>query len=227
MSLARIRLLQLSSPTLPVGAYTYSQGLEWAAEAGTVTDEASASAWIGGLMRSAVARFEAPLTARLLAAWTAGDDTTVARLNADFLASRESAELRAETVQMGYSLVRLLRDLPAFRAVPGRVERLDAIDTPAFPTAWTAAASAWQIPAREALPAYLWAWLENQVMAAIKVVPLGQSAGQRLLATLGEDIPALARAALSCPEDDWSNFTPGLALASCRHETQYSRLFRS
>lgn len=227
MSLARIRLLQLSSPTLPVGAYTYSQGLEWAAEAGTVTDEASAGAWIGGLMHSAVARFEAPLAARLLAAWTAGDDATVARLNADFLASRESAELRAETVQMGYSLVRLLRDLPAFRAVPGRVERLDAIDTPAFPTAWTAAASAWQIPAREALPAYLWAWLENQVMAAIKVVPLGQSAGQRLLATLGEDIPTLATAALTLPEDDWSNFTPGLALASCRHETQYSRLFRS
>jgi urease accessory protein len=227
MSLARIRLLQLSSPTLPVGAYTYSQGLEWAAEAGTVTDEASASAWIGGLMHSAVARFEAPLTAALLAAWTRGDDATVARLNADFLASREAAELRAETVQMGYSLVRLLRDLPAFGGVPGRVDRLVALDTPAFPTAWAAAASAWQIPAREALPAYLWAWLENQVMAAIKVVPLGQSAGQRLLARLGEDIPALATTALSLPEAEWSNFTPGLALASCRHETQYSRLFRS
>lgn len=227
MSLARIRLLQLSSPTLPVGAYTYSQGLEWAAEAGTVTDEASASAWIGGLMHSAVARFEAPLAAALLAAWQAGDDATVVRLNADFLASREAAELRAETVQMGYSLVRLLRDLPAFRTAPGRLDRLLAIDTPAFPTAWTAAASAWQIPAREALPAYLWAWLENQVMAAIKVVPLGQSAGQRLLARLGEDIPALATTALSLPEAEWSNFTPGLALASCHHETQYSRLFRS
>ena len=227
MSLARIRLLQLTSPALPVGAFTYSQGLEWAAEAGTITDEASAGEWIGGLMHGTLARFEAPLAAALLAAWHGDDDARVAWLNDTFLASRETAELRAETVQMGYSLVRLLRDLPAFRAVPGMGDRLAALDTPAFPTAWTAAASAWQIPAAEALPAYLWAWLENQVLAAIKVVPLGQSAGQRLLSRLGDDIPALAETALTLPEDDWSNFTPGLALASSRHETQYSRLFRS
>ena len=222
-----IRLLQLASPALPVGAYTYSQGLEWAVESGAVRDEAGAARWIGDLLEWNLARFEAPLLACLVRAWDAGDDARVAALGADFLASRETDELRAETVQMGYSLVRLLGDLDAFAALPGWRARLVALDQPAFPTAWAAAVAAWQIPVGQALPAYLWAWLENQVMAAVKAVPLGQSAGQRLLATLGARIPALAAQAAALPEDRWSNFTPGLALASSRHETQYTRLFRS
>ncbi|HEY0857789.1 MAG TPA: urease accessory UreF family protein [Albitalea sp.] len=222
-----IRLLQLASPALPVGAYTYSQGLEWAVEAGAVRDEAGAARWIGDLLERNLARFEAPLLSCLIEAWAAGDDAAVVALNADFLASRETAELRAETVQMGYSLVRLLADLDAFAALPGWHVRLRALDTPSFPAAWAAAASAWAIPVDMALPAYLWAWLENQVMAAVKAVPLGQSAGQRLLATLGARIPELAAQAAQLRADQWSNFTPGLALASSRHETQYTRLFRS
>lgn len=222
-----IRLLQLASPALPVGAYTYSQGLEWAVEAGAVRDEAGAARWIGDLLGWNLARFEAPLLAQLMRAWDAGEDTQVAALNADFLAARETEELRAETVQMGYSLVRLLADLDAFASLPGWRERLRALDEPAFPTAWAAAAAAWAIPVDLAVPAYLWAWLENQVMAAVKAVPLGQSAGQRLLATLGARIPAFAAEAAGLPAERWSNFTPGLALASSRHETQYTRLFRS
>lgn len=225
--LALVRLLQLSSPALPVGAYTYSQGLEWAVESGTLRTEADALRWIGDLLEFGVARYEAPLLAALLAAWQAGDDAGVDRLNADFLASRETAELRAETVQMGYSLVRLLVELDAFAALPGWAARLRALDTPSFPAAWAAAAAAWRVPVSAALAAYLWAWAENQVMAAVKAVPLGQSAGQRLLAGLGAAIPGLAEAAQNRPERDWSNFTPGLALASSRHETQYTRLFRS
>lgn len=222
-----IRLLQLASPVLPVGAYTYSQGLEWAVESGAVRDEASAERWIGDLLDWNLARFEAPLLAELMRAWDEGEDARVAALNADFLASRETDELRAETVQMGYSLVRLLGDLDAFAALPGWRVRLRALDEPAFPAAWSAAAAAWAIPVDMALPAYLWAWLENQVMAAVKAVPLGQSAGQRLLATLGARLPALAAEAADLPAERWSNFTPGLALASSRHETQYTRLFRS
>lgn len=222
-----VRLLQLASPALPVGAYTYSQGLEWAVESGAVAREADAAAWIGDLLACSLARFEAPLMAGQLAAWSRGEDAEVLRLNADFLASRETAELRAETVQMGWSLVKLLAELDAFAALPGWRARLQAIDTPCFPTAWSAAAAAWQVPAAQALAAYLWAWAENQVMAAVKAVPLGQSAGQRLLATLGERIPALVEDALSLPEARWSNYTPGLAIASSRHETQYTRLFRS
>ena len=231
-----VRLLQLVSPALPVGAYTYSQGLEWAVEAGTVATEADAARWIGDLLEHGTGAFEAPLAARLLAAWAqAGEGgaeagealAEVAALNADFLASRETAELRAETVQMGYSLVRLLSGLPAFAGLPGWAARLAAVEEPAFPTAWTASAAAWQVPAAEAIAAYLWAWAENQVMAAVKAVPLGQSAGQRLLAGLGGRIPAVAERALALPRGAWSNFSPALAIASSRHETQYTRLFRS
>lgn len=222
-----VRLLQLASPALPVGAYTYSQGLEWAVESGAIRGEAEAAAWIGELLEWSLARFEAPLLACQLAAWRTGDDGEVARLNDDFLASRETSELRAETVQMGWSLVKLLAELDAFAALPGWRARLLAVESPCFPSAWSAAAAAWQVPADQALAAYLWAWAENQVMAAVKAVPLGQSAGQRLLATLGQRIPPLVEAALQLPEARWSNYTPGLAIASSRHETQYTRLFRS
>ena len=222
-----VRLLQLASPALPVGAYTYSQGLEWAVESGAIRDESGAAGWIGGLLEWSLARFEAPLLGCQLAAWSRGEDGEVARLNDDFLASRETAELRAETVQMGWSLVKLLAELEAFASIPGWRVRLLAIDTPCFPTVWSAAAAAWQVPPDQALAAYLWAWAENQVMAAVKAVPLGQSAGQRLLATLGQRIPPLVEAALQLPEARWSNYTPGLAIASSRHETQYTRLFRS
>lgn len=222
-----VRLMQLASPVLPVGAYTYSQGLEWAVESGVVRGEADALRWIGDLLEAGVSRFEAPLLANQLAAWAAGDDDEVSRLNGDFLASRETSELRAETLQMGYSLARLLGELDAFAALPGWRARLQRIDAPAYPTAWSAAAAAWDVPTDEALAGYLWAWAENQVMAAVKAVPLGQSAGQRLLAELGERIPRLATTARALPERAWSNFTPGLAIASSRHETQYTRLFRS
>lgn len=108
---ALLRLLQLTSPALPVGAYTYSQGLEWAVHAGAISDEASSGRWIGELLELGVGRFEAPLLVALMGAWSAADGAEVARLNADFLAGRESAELRAETLQMGYSLRRLLTEL--------------------------------------------------------------------------------------------------------------------
>lgn len=225
--LALVRLLQLASPALPVGAYTYSQGLEWVVEAGEVRTENDVAAWLGDLLEFSVGSFEAPMVLAMIEAWQRGETSEIARLNDDFLASRETAELRAETVQMGYSLVRLLTELHGYTDLPQWRERLLAIDDAAFPTAWSAAAAAWQIPCGMALPAYLWAWLENQVMAAVKVVPLGQQAGQRLLATLGERIPTIAARAGALPEAEWNNFTPGLALASSRHETQYTRLFRS
>ena len=224
--LALVRLLQLASPALPVGAYTYSQGLEWAVESGRIRDEAGAGQWISDLLSFAVGRFEAPLVALLMRRWVEGDISEIARLNADFLASRESAELRAETVQMGFSLNRLLADLndPALAPLRAGLAHLPEI---AFPTAWSGIAAAWRIAASDAVAGYLWAWAENQVMAALKAVPLGQTAGQRLLAKLGQAAPGIAEAALSLPEDAWSNLTPAFALCCARHETQYSRLFRS
>ena len=212
------RLLQLASPALPVGAYTYSQGLEWAIEAGTVSNEATALAWIGDQLEWNLGRFEAPLLVRMMAAQKIGAGDTAAELDAQYLASRETAELRAETLQMGHSLARLIGDLREVISLP---------PSPSFPTAWSALAVHWQIAPAEALTAWLWSWAENQVMAALKAVPLGQAAGQRLLLELGRRIPDVAGRALALDEEEYSNFAPGFAIASARHETQYSRLFRS
>ncbi|MGQ0651151.1 MAG: urease accessory protein UreF [Betaproteobacteria bacterium] len=203
MSLAR--LLQLASPALPVGAYSYSQGLEAAVEAGIVRDAPSAERWIADVLELSVARLDAPLLWRMLQ----GEE-----LNELFLATRETAELRAETVQMGFSLCNLLKELGMTIESEERC----------FASAFALAAREWKIDPREALVAYLWSWLENQVMAAIKAVPLGQTAGQRILLGLGDRLDAIAGEAQS---GEWSNVTPGLAMLSSRHETQYSRLFRS
>lgn len=225
-SLQLARLLQLASPALPVGAYTYSQGLEWAVESGVIGDETSAGQWITDLLQHGIGRYEAPLVFALMQAWTAKATMEVTRLNGEFLASRESAELRAETAQMGFSMRRLLRDLrdPSLNEVAQLAEALPEV---AFPTVWAGIAAAWGIAPEAALTAYLWSWAENQVMAALKAVPLGQASGQRLLADLGGKIPAITVDALNLPESGWSNFTPAFAIACARHETQYSRLFRS
>ena len=219
-----VRLLQLASPALPVGAFSYSQGLEAAIEAAIVKDTTSAGAWTGDLLTHSFALCEAPMLARLIEAWRRADEATVSRWNDEWLASREAAELRAETVQMGYSMRRLLGALLPNAA---GLDTLAALEEPAFPAAYAFAAAHWRIETQTALVAYAWAWLENQVMAAVKAIPLGQTDGQRLLLALGERIPALAARAAEMTDDEISNFAPGLALLASRHETQYSRLFRS
>ncbi|MEK7436000.1 MAG: urease accessory UreF family protein [Pseudomonadota bacterium] len=223
--LALARLLQLASPTLPVGAYSYSQGLEAAVEAGVVRDAASAQAWIGDVLAYAVARLEAPVWWRLHAAWSAGDMEGVARWNDIFRSTRESAELRAEALQMGYSLQRLLLEIGEFDE--HSLAQLRDIANITFPAAFAFAVVKWEIPARSALIAYLWAWLENQVMAALKSVPLGQTEGQRLLLALSAQLPVIADSACALGDEDLCNYTPGFAILCSRHETQYSRLFRS
>ena len=220
------RLLQLASPALPVGAYTYSQGLEWAVESGVIRDETTAGRWIADLLDHGIGQFEAPLVSALMAAWSAGNLAEVECLNAEFLASRESAELRAETAQMGFSLRRLLRDLRD-DTLAGVAAGIESFPEVTFPVVWSGIAAAWRISSDAAVTAYLWSWAENQVMAALKAVPLGQAAGQRLLADLGRQIPDVAVNRKNWPKSKWANFTPAFAIACARHETQYSRLFRS
>lgn len=219
------RLLQLASPALPVGAYSYSQGLEAAVEAQVVTDSKSAGRWIGDALTLSLAKFEAPAWCRLYSAWQARDFDEVRRLNGVFCATRETAELRAETLQMGYSLRRLCVELGEFDA--GVIAELQRMEEIVFPAAFTFVATRWEIPERDALVAYLWSWLENQVMAALKAVPLGQTDGQRLLLRLGAALSSIAEEAMAAEDAMFANFAPGLAIASSRHETQYSRLFRS
>ena len=219
------KLLQLASPTLPVGAFSYSQGLESAIEAGIVYDAASAQSWISDVLDLSLAFMEAPVLLRLCRAWHETDGAAVEYWNALFLASRETAELRAETVQMGYSLRRLLGDLADERSAV--LDCLQALDEVAYPTAYAYAVAQWRLDPEQALIAYLWSWLENQVMAALKAVPLGQTDGQRILLGLGERLLMVADQAASASDESLGSFAPGLAILSSRHETQYSRLFRS
>jgi urease accessory protein len=224
-ALALTRLLQLASPALPVGAYSYSQGLESAIEHGMVKDADGASRWIRDVLHFSVASFEAPLLWRMSGALADGDDAAFIRWNALLRAGRESAELRAETLQMGHSLLLLIKDLQYFQQAD--IEHLSEVEGLTFAAAYAFAAHHMKIEREATLLAYLWSWLENQVMAALKAVPLGQTAGQRLLATVGAELPELAQRAAKLGDDELSNFAPGLAIASSRHETQYSRLFRS
>jgi len=219
------RLLQLASPALPVGAYSYSQGLEAAVEAGVVHDADSAGEWISDVLTLSMTQMEGPVLLRLHDAWRADDFAAVLHWNDWFLAGRETAELRAETLQMGYSLTRLLADLIEEKSF--KIKYLHDISETTFPAAYAAAAAHWQIEREDALVAYLWSWLENQVMAAVKAVPLGQTNGQKILLRLGGQLPATATRIAAVSDDALGNFTPGLALLSSRHETQYSRLFRS
>ena len=219
------RLLRLASPALPVGAYSYSQALEWSVEAGTVRDAATAGGWIVDALAVSIVRCEAPVWLRLHAACAANDLGGFARWNEFFLAIRESAELRAETLQMGRSMVALLiraGELPeASRAL------LASLEEPSFPAAFACAVSAWGIAPRAGLTAYLFAWAENQAIAAVKLVPLGQSAAQDILARVTAALPEALDQAFALGDDEIGSLAFGLAIASCRHETQYTRLFRS
>jgi urease accessory protein len=220
-----VRLLQLASPALPIGAYSYSQGLEWAVEAGTVHDAASAQAWIGDLMEYAIGPGDVAVLQRCMNAMATNDQAAFAMWNTWFRASRETSELRSETEQMGAALIKLLGDLDMLDATAG--EALLGAGPITQPAAFALAARGSGVEAEPAMTAYVWSWLENQVLAAMKAVPLGQVGGQRLLRTLGARIPSVVAAAQAQDDADVASFAPGLALASARHETQYTRLFRS
>ena len=216
-----LRILQLASPTLPVGAFAYSQGLEWAAANGLDT-EANILDWIAGVMGASLARVDVPILARLHAAWERGDQEALTHWTARLAASRETAELRAEEGNTASALARLLRDLGLSEAGEwtARPERTYCL-------LLALAGARWGLPVRDLIRAYLWAWAENQVLAAIKTAPLGQTAGQRLLLALAGHIEAATDTGLALGDQDIGGAAPGQVLASMRHETQGTRLFRS
>jgi len=217
MSTSRVRLWQLISPTLPVGGFSYSQGLEQAVEAGGVGDEPSAQAWIGGILRNGIATTDLPVLGRIHAAWCAGDSALALHWNDRLLAMRETAELRFEDRAMGAALARLMPTL--------------GLEVPAgalsFAGAFAIAAVQCEVGEREAMAGYAWTWAEMQVAAAVKLVPLGHSSGQRLLWNLGAELDTVVERAAACADDAIGMSLVGLAITSARHETQYTRLFRS
>jgi urease accessory protein len=217
-----LRLCQLVSPALPIGGYNFSQGLEYAAQVGWVRDEATALSWIEGLARHAVGTLDVPVLLRLHEAWTAGDAATVTWWSRFLIAARETSELRAEDRHLGRSLAKVLADLQIDEAREW-TQRSDA----AFATLFALASVRWQIDASDAANGFLWTWAENQVLAAVKIVPLGQSAGQRMLDALIRQIPTIANEAAALQDSAIGNSAPLHLLASAAHETQYTRLFRS
>jgi urease accessory protein len=221
---ALLGLMRLASPALPVGGFSYSEGLEAAIDAGVVHDEASASDWIADQLHLGLARAELPLVAAAHAAWSNHDAARLAELSAWMRTTRETSELRAQSEQMGRSMLDWFRQRSG--ADDPRVATLAALP-PTWPIAFALAALHAGADATGTLLAYGFSWAENQVQAALKAVPLGQSAGQRLLGRLAQDLPALAEAALQIGDDRRQAFTPLLAVRSAQHETQYSRLFRS
>ena len=220
-----LQLLWLASPALPVGGFSYSEGLEAAIESGAVHDEASAQAWLLDQLHLALGRSDLPLLAQALTAWRAHDTARIVALNAWALSTRESSELRRQSEQMGRSMHTWLRQRAPEDARLATLTEL--APAPAWPIAFALAAAQSSADARDALLAFGFGWAENMVQAALKAMSLGQSGGQRILAALVAVLPAVVDAALALPDDERQTFTPMLAILASQHETQYSRLFRS
>ena len=219
------RLLQLASPALPVGAYSYSQGLEWAIDSRDVKDANGALRWIEDHLALVMARFEAPLYAASFSAWQREDAAEVFRLSAEFIASRESAEPRAETLQVGFSYRAWCREVAPLSDFQRTT--LAAIDRVCGPVAASLAALATGLMVRDGVTAYVFGFVENQVMVLAKALPMGQIAAQKLLFALGDAVTATVDAALTIDQADWTSAAPWLVITQMKHETQYSRLFRS
>lgn len=224
---ALLQLMWLASPALPVGGFSYSEGLEAAIDTGHVIDEATTRRWLLDQLHLVLARGDLAVVARAVTAWQRHDVRRLAELNTWVLATRETAESRLQTEQMGRSLVDWLRPRAGLDAA--WLATLASFEPqPAYPVAWSAAAATVaSITPRDATLAYAFGWAENMVQAALKAVPLGQAAGQRVLSALVAELPHAADLAAHLPDSQRLAHAPGLAILGARHETQYSRLFRS
>ena len=219
-----LQLIWLASPALPVGGFSYSEGLEMAVERADVSTENRAADWLADQLHLTLARGDLAVIAQAIPAWQAGDLPRIRQLNDWVLQTRETSELRLQVEQMGRSLLDWLRNHDGANAA-----HIDACARmqPTYPLAFALAASQTAAGVRDCLLAYAFGWAENMMQAALKSVPLGQSAGQRILARLAREIPAAVESALQLPEGERQAFSPMLAILSAQHETQYSRLFRS
>ncbi len=217
-----IRLMQLSSSTLPVGGFTYSQGLEWAVECGWVTNEGELKTWLTSLIETSLQFVDIPILVRMVEACQAKNELSLASWVDMLLAHRETSELRLEEMNRGRAMARLLEDLEIPFAKQWKVV-LEKSQTAGL----ALAINQWQIPLKLSAQGFAWSWLENSVISAIKLIPLGQMAGQRILRDLAEPLVLAVEQGLMVTDDKIGSCSPALAYASARHETQYTRLFRS
>ncbi len=221
-SLAQLRLMQLISPSLPIGGFTYSQGLEWAVEQDWITTADTLAQWLEELAETTLAQIDLPILQRLYTASAHQDSAALDRWNQRLLAYRETAEMRAEERQRGRALATLLRALKVPLAEPWYSQLSGS-----HLTGFAHAARIWDISPRNMMLGYVWSWLENLVLAGIKLIPLGQSAGQQILLSLTPKLPPLVENALHLDDTAIGASNPALAIASSQHQFQYTRLFRS
>lgn len=219
---ALLHLLHLTSPALPVGAYAYSQGLEYAIDSGQLTTTGDVENWLTGVLQQGLAYLDLPVLMRCYYAWQVNDYPAINHWNYFLRASRETSELLLEDEQLGLALSRLLLDL----GLPAQAINALAVK-PCFAVMFALAGSYWQIPLANLLQGFAYGWLENQVAAATKIVPLGQTAAQKLLVQLIPTIPTAISTAQPLTDDELGTSLPGQVMASSLHEYQYSRLFRS
>jgi urease accessory protein len=219
-----MQLMWLASPALPIGGFSYSECLEAAVDCGRIANEQDAAIWLVDQLHLSLARSDLAVVAQGIAAWRVQDAACIEALNSWVLQTRESSELRAQTEQMGRSLLEWLRNHTT--ATPADIALLAGLQ-PTYPMAFALAASSTGANVNDCLTAYAFGWAENMAQAAIKSVPLGQSAGQRILSALTANIDSAIEAALQTTDLTRQAYTPMLAILSSRHETQYSRLFRS
>lgn len=219
-----LQLIWLASPALPVGGFSYSEGLEAAIDRAGVATESIASDWLADQLQLSLARGDLAVIAQAVPAWRQNRQPRIRQLNDWILQTRESSEMRAQTEQMGRSLLEWLRNHDGVDA--SHITACAQLP-PTYPVAFALAVSHTDAVLSDCLLAYAFGWAENMVQAAVKAVPLGQSAGQRILARLSRDIPAAVEAAIALADDERQAFSPMLAILSSQHETQYSRLFRS
>ena len=219
-----IQLIWLASPALPVGGFSYSEGLEAAVECAGIATESIAADWLDDQLHLTLARSDLAVIAQAIAAWRQDQPARIRQLNDWVLQTRETSELRAQTEQMGRSLLAWLGNHDGANA---RHIQVCAELPPTYPVVFALAASQTGAGVRDCMLAYAFGWAENMVQAALKSVPLGQSSGQRILARLSQRIPAAVELAASLADGERQAFSPMLAILSSQHETQYSRLFRS
>ena len=219
-----LQLIWLASPALPIGGFSYSEGLEASVESGNMAIDTEASDWLVDQLHVTLARGDLSIVAGAISAWRCGDLALLCKLNAWVLQTRETSELRLQTAQMGESLLLWLRNQGT--ATPSQLTACAQM-LPTYPVAFALAASDTQASIRDCLLAFAFGWAENMVQAAVKSVPLGQNAGQRILARLVGEIPPAVDHAFRLMDHERQAFSPMLAILSSQHETQYSRLFRS
>jgi urease accessory protein len=228
----RLRLLQLASSTLPIGAYTYSEGLEFLAETGHVDSAAALQDWVVQELTYGSIRVESCIMLRAYQSAFQNNEAQLLSWNAWWSAVRETEELRLQSWQMGRSLLRLFLSLEEPHSTAGMDKTWPALQALLsqecnFAIAFGTVAAAWQIEPIDALLGYLQSWATNLIAAGIKLIPLGQTAGQQMLLNLQPRIECAAQEVEQLPDEALESCGWGLSLASMAHETQYSRLFRS